>query len=116
MTGSKLSLRKPSYSQASSANNSSADEGRSPSSYNKVGRRSSGNFRLTSRPQSPASVASPAESEAESCNELTNHLRKLGKYLERKQTAAKSDSDSVLDPQMDEHLANIRKALNKSGK
>jgi hypothetical protein len=61
---------------------------------------------------------SPADSENESSsngNELSQQLRKLGKYLEKKQTA-RTDSDNPIDPQIDEHLVNIRKALKKNPK
>ena len=51
----------------------------------------------------------------ESGNEmLSQQLKKLGKYLEKKQTLGKEKD--VLDSEMDEHLANIRKALAKSPK
>ena len=117
MTGSKLSLRRPSHSQASSANNSSADESTGPSgAYKKIiGRSGRPMLHPRSRPQSPPSAAlSPAESESESCSELTLQLRKLGKYLEKKQSRSDRESSQVLDPKMDEHLVNIRRALRKS--
>ena len=71
------------------------------------------------RTQSPLTL-SPADSENESSsngNELTQQLRKLGKYLEKKQTtAARADRshENPVDPQIDEHLVNIRKALKKT--
>ena len=76
----------------------------------------------SSRPQSPITL-SPADSENESSstggNELTQQLKKLGKYLEKKQTQssrAGDSSDNPIDPQIDEHLVNIRRALRKSPK
>lgn len=118
MTGAKLSLVRRPPSQTSSANNSSADESVASSAYQKIiGRRSIPRLGPGSRPLSPMTL-SPADSENESSsngNELSQQLRKLGKYLEKKQTA-RTDSDNPIDPQIDEHLVNIRKALKKNPK
>ena len=62
------------------------------------------------RQQSPLTL-SPADSENESSsngNELTQQLRKLGKYLEKKQTTADRSRENPVDPQIDDHLVNIR--------
>lgn len=119
MTGTKLSLRRPSQqSQTSSANNSSADES-SVSAYRKIVGRKSYTRPSTSRALSPGALSpgtlSPAESETESSSELAQQLKKLGRYLEKKQSRNDPVGD-VNDPQMDEHLGNIRKALAKSNK
>jgi hypothetical protein len=114
MTGTRLSLRPSTPSQPnSSANNSSADESSGPvSTYRRlVGRRP---IRPpSSRPTSPpvrGAVAS-GDSESESNNtELTQQLKKLGKYIERREQQS-DNPDEIFDAEMDEHLVNIRKAL-----
>ena len=121
MTGSKLSLRRQT---SPSQSNSSADESSGPiSSYRKIVGRSRtaalspvATQRASFRPQSPRENI---ESENDSCSELTLQLRKLGKYLEKKQGKAiggggddgAACENDLLDPQMDEHFDNIRKAL-----
>ena len=121
MTGAKLSLKAQSPTSCSS-NNSSADESVSGglSTYKRlVSKRSlsRSGVKPSSRPLSPTNHSVQADSE-ESANEvLSEQLKSLGKYLEKKQSSANTDTDSaILDPQMDEYLANIRKALAKSAK
>jgi hypothetical protein len=51
------------------------------------------------------------DSESESNNtELTQQLKKLGKYIERREQQS-DNPDEIFDAEMDEHLVNIRKAL-----
>ena len=72
-----------------------------------------------SRPLSPNTVTT--QQTEESGNEsLSLQLQKLGKYLETRATRQQSlsdvdnkDDEVIFDPQMDEHLVNIRKALAK---
>ena len=95
LTGSKLSLRPPTAptSAVQSANNSSADE--SPVyAYKKVigrNRPMQVSSRTTGSPRTSktrAGNASESETDIVSSNELTLQLRKLGKYLEKKQSKA----------------------------
>ena len=119
MTGAKLSLKAQSPTSCSS-NNSSADESSTGGALNTYKRLVSKRSLVRggqppSRPLSPNNVPVAATAAEESGNEmLSQQLKKLGKYLEKKQTLGKEKD--VFDSEMDEHLANIRKALAKSPK
>lgn len=123
MIGSKLSLRRPTSLQNSSANNSSADESSGPvATYRKIVSKRRPIIPATTRPQSPpvrgASYAT-GDSESESSNEFAKQLKNLGKYLEKRELRRKESEDNiedVLDTEMDEYLVNIRKALSKKSK
>ena len=117
MTGSKLNLRRQTPSQTSSTNNSSADESTGPSAaYRKIVSRKSCINNSNSRPQSPpirgaCAAVSPTTSENESATELSQQLKRLGQYLERKEELQKTGD--AIDSEVDEYLMNIRKALKK---
>ena len=121
MTGTKLSLKTQSPTSCSSAN-SSADESSTGGPYNTykrlVSKRSNLPSRGGSRPLSPNTVTTP-QTEESGNESLSLQLQKLGKYLEKTRQQSLSDVDNkddevIFDPQMDEHLVNIRKALAKS--
>ena len=118
MTGTKLSLKTQSPTSCSSAN-SSADESSTGGPYNTYKRLVSKRSNLSSRgggnrPLSPNTVATP-QTEESGNESLSLQLQKLGKYLEKRQQSLSDvdnkDDEVIFDPQMDEHLVNIRKAL-----